>query len=180
MEDSDYVRVNAGEEYIEASDLSSTGKRGQFVENMDCQITNRAIVETMEDGSEKIVASSKGKTWEEAGIDLNNYKEDKYVEKYSLEALNGEKDSRGYSKFGWVNSDKCEKLYARTETVNGKKTTTFYTLDELNAMADNSKAETKTAHQSYADSIRVEVNGASQNAKSDSDQRTNSKDEMEI
>lgn len=178
FEESDFVSVNAGQEYIEASDLTQTGRRGQFVEDMDCQITNRAIVEIMEDGSERIVATSKGKTWEEAGINLDDYKSGNYVEKYALEAIDGRTDSRGYSRFGWVNSDNCEKLYSRVENINGEETITYHSMDDIKAMVKDKMEQNKTAHQSFTDSIRTSVAGLSEQqiANANSNQRVNDND----
>lgn len=178
FEESDFVSVNAGQEYIEASDLTQTGRRGQFVEDMDCQITNRAIVEIMEDGSEKIIVTSKGKTWEEAGINPEDYKADNYVEKYALEAIDGRTDSRGYSRFGWVNSDNCEKLYSRVENINGEETITYHSMDDIKAMVKDKMEQNKTAHQSFTDSIRTSVAGLSEEqiANANSNQRVNDND----
>ena len=128
-----YVSVNEGLEYTNASDMNQI--KGKFAEDMDCKISNRAIVQKLEDGSEKIVATAKGKTWEEAGIDVSKYNSSDYVEKYALEAIEGRKDSRGYSTFGWVNADDCEKIYKLTQEENGKTVTTYHTKENIKDMA---------------------------------------------
>ena len=51
-----------------------------------------------------------------------------------LEAEDGEKDSRGYSVFGWVNADNCEKIYEKEQEINGEKMVGRFTMKELREM----------------------------------------------
>lgn len=135
IEDVDYVSVKGGLVYTYASDarpgetkytfLDGSIREGSFVEDMDCKIANRAICEIGEDGTEKTIITSNGKKWEETGIDLSQYENPKYVEKYALEAIDGRTDSRGYSIFGWVKATDCEKIYEKSVNINGKEYTAY-------------------------------------------------------
>lgn len=135
IEDVDYVSVKGGLVYTYASDarpgetkytfLDGSIREGSFVEDMDCKIANRAICEIGEDGTEKTIITSNGKKWEETGIDLSQYENPKYVEKYALEAIDGRTDSRGYSVFGWVKATDCEKIYEKSVNINGKEYTAY-------------------------------------------------------
>lgn len=135
IEDVDYVSVKGGLVYTYASDarpgetkytfLDGSIREGSFVEDMDCKIANRAICEIGEDGTEKTIITSNGKKWNETGIDLSQYENPKYVEKYALEAIDGRTDSRGYSIFGWVKATDCEKIYEKSVNINGKEYTAY-------------------------------------------------------
>ena len=129
FKETNLISVNKGVEYTNASDLNEI--KGKFVEDMDCEITNRAIVQKLSDGTEKIVATTKGKTWEEAGIDVSKYNSSEYVEKYALEAIGERKDSRGFSVFGWVDAKDCDKIYEFTQNNNGKISKTYHTYDNV-------------------------------------------------
>ena len=155
FKETNYVSVLAGQEYTNASDIQDIN--GRFVEDTDCQIANRAIVKTMPDGSEQIVATTKGRTWEEAGIDVSQYNSDEYTEKYALEGINGAKDSRGYSIYGWVNADKCAKLYETTQEINGKTYTVNFTKEDILNMVQEKFNLSKEESQKLAEKTASEL-----------------------
>ena len=99
------------------------------------KIVRRALINKDENGKETIIKTTqRGEDWEEAGVDIEEYKKNGYIEKYALEAENGEKDSRGYSVFGWVNADNCEKIYEKEQEINGEKIVGRFTMKELREM----------------------------------------------
>lgn len=155
FKETNYVSVLAGQEYTNASDIQDIN--GRFVEDTDCQIANRSIVKTMPDGSEQIVATTKGRTWEEAGIDVSQYNSDEYTEKYALEGINGAKDSRGYSVYGWVNADKCAKLYETTQEINGKTYTVNFTKEDILNMVQEKFNLSKEESQKLAEKTTSEL-----------------------
>ena len=177
FKETDSVLIKSGQEYIEASDLSDSGKRGKFVEDMQCKIANRAIVEQMSDGSERIVATSKGKSWEEAGINLEDYKDGKYVEKYALEAEDDRTDSRGYSVFGWVDAGDCQKLYERKQEINGQEYSIYYREDDIREKVED---DIKENGLSLKDRIKVNASDLQRNTQEQTTQERTTEKEMEM
>ena len=136
FKETDLVKVEPGQEYKETSDSTENEKTGQFVdEDGVYKIVRRALINKDENGKETIIKTTqRGEDWEEAGVDIEEYKKNGYIEKYALEAENGEKDSRGYSVFGWVNADNCEKIYEKEQEINGEKIVGRFTMKELREM----------------------------------------------